>query len=278
MKRPYTYDFPARGGGAAPDDALLGLSYILYARQWVGGIRQWNHPGVLSPYWRLLHCTRGRCRAWSGPVRHELDRRTVLLIPPDVETDLEADGGIDMLYAHFLPVWPVGLGGVAGWNRPLRVEVTPVLRELTGMLVRAGGKAGSCDALWFRALLDLCFAEVLRPSAGTKSRAPDVRVTRMLAWLREHFAEACPNTEVGRAAGLGRDQAVRLCKAETGRTPQAHLREIRLTEATRLLAQSQQGIKEVASACGFANRFHFTRAFVHRYGIGPAAFRKQMGH
>jgi AraC-like DNA-binding protein len=276
MKRPYTYDFPAKGGGETHDETLLALSYIVYARQWVTNIADWNHPGVLSPYWRLLHCSRGRCRVRFGAAGYALNRHSVLLIPPEIETDLESDGAIDMLFAHFLPILPVGLVGVAAWNRPLRLNVTPVHRSLVELLAPAGRGSTACDLLVFRALLDVCFARILGPFAGAHARVPDVRVQRMLAWMREHFAGACPNVAVGRSAGLGPDQAVRLCKTETGRTPQAHLRDIRLTEATRLLTQSGLSVEHVADACGFANRFHLTRAFAVRYGIGPAAFRKRM--
>lgn len=278
MKKAYTYDFPAGPDWGGVFGALEGLSFILYSYRWSIRIRTWNHRGVLSPYWRLLHCTRGRACVAFGETVFNLDRKNILLIPADVETDLEGEGEIDMLYTHFLPLLPVDLEPVVVFDQPIELEATPAHRGLVDALTAPGRERGSADGdgLLFRALLDVCFAEILAPYVGERRQAPDARVVQMLTWMREHYAETLTNEQVARTAGLGKDQAMRLCRVVTGQTLQDHLRGIRLAEATRWLTGSDASIKQIAAACGFANRFHFTRVFTQRLGIGPAAFRRRM--
>ena len=48
----------------------------------------------------------------------------------------------------------------------------------------------------------------------------------------------------------------------------------RLSLAARKLLYGQASIDTIAQEHGFANRFHFTRAFTREIGITPAAYRK----
>jgi AraC family transcriptional regulator len=58
-----------------------------------------------------------------------------------------------------------------------------------------------------------------------------------------------------------------------GRTPHAYIIERRIDRARRQLAQSSLPIKEVASACGFADQAHMTRVFQAHLHTTPAALR-----
>ncbi len=53
------------------------------------------------------------------------------------------------------------------------------------------------------------------------------------------------------------------------------LKELRLAAAARRLLTSQERVVQVAEAVGFANAFHFSREFSHRYGVAPSAYRDQ---
>lgn len=280
MNKTYTYNFPEGPKMRGTSGALMGLAFILYDYQWSCRIQSWNFIGVLSPYWRLLHCTRGTCRVQSKNSVFEMDSTAVLLIPPDVISDFSSDVEIDMLYAHFLPVFPVSLESVVHFDTAIKMQTSPAHRGLTTLLTAPSRthRPMDCSALLFRALLDVCFADLLAPYVGETRRhpLPDPRMMKMLTWMREHYAEPLTNEQIAQAAGLEADHAMRVCRLTTGQTLHVHLRNVRLSQATRLLADGDASIKQIASECGFANRFHFTRAFVDRFGIGPATFRRQI--
>ena len=280
MNKAYTYNFPEGTKTRGTPGVLMGLAFILYDYQWSTRIPSWNFIGVLSPYWRLLHCTRGTCRVKSKNTVFKLDSTAVLLIPPDVIADFSSDVEIDMLYAHFLPVFPVSLESVVHFDTVINMRASSAHQGITKLLISPMRTLQplDCYALLFRALLDVCFAELLAPYVGEHRRhpQPDPRVMKMLLWMREHYAQPLTNEQIARAAGLEADHAMRVCRSTTGQTLHVHLRNIRLSQATRLLADDETSIKQIATACGFANRFHFTRAFVERFGIGPATFRRQI--
>lgn len=49
--------------------------------------------------------------------------------------------------------------------------------------------------------------------------------------------------------------------------------EARLAEAKRLLACSNQDIKEIAACCGWDDSHYFSRIFKRKTGIPPIAYR-----
>jgi AraC family transcriptional regulator len=71
-----------------------------------------------------------------------------------------------------------------------------------------------------------------------------------------------PNLEaLAAVAGVGLWSFARHFRESFGQTPHAYIIARRIDRARRLLAQGSVPIKEVASACGFADQAHMTRVF-----------------
>lgn len=80
-------------------------------------------------------------------------------------------------------------------------------------------------------------------------------------------------------ASIGRISEEHLCRAfknATGHAPMETLRLARLDRAAALLARSNYGIAEIARLSGFADPFHFSRAFKTAYGQSPRALRRAL--
>lgn len=67
------------------------------------------------------------------------------------------------------------------------------------------------------------------------------------------------------------------CRAQAGKSPQAVLEELRMTEAKRLLADSDAPIKQIATVLGYQDPAYFTRAFRRATGQSPRGFRGDKG-
>ncbi|MFI3170611.1 MAG: AraC family transcriptional regulator [Faecalibacterium sp.] len=69
-------------------------------------------------------------------------------------------------------------------------------------------------------------------------------------------------------------------RKEVGTSPQQFLISIRLSHATKLLAQStpddKLSISQIAYACGYDDPLYFSRAFKSHYGSSPKAFYLEM--
>lgn len=103
-------------------------------------------------------------------------------------------------------------------------------------------------------------------------------ILRSLAAVREAWDEAGDNPltldDLAKAAGVSREHLSRLYQRYTGMGPMAAIRTLRLARAAELLSHTNLGVAEVARAVGFANEFHFSRAFRALAGQSPTGFRR----
>jgi AraC-like DNA-binding protein len=106
------------------------------------------------------------------------------------------------------------------------------------------------------------------------SRPLDFRVKRAADYIRQHASDN-PNIEqIASAVGMSRSRLFDQFKACMGVSPQQYLDWVRLTIATRLLAEPRQTIGDVSHQLGFSAQSHFTRFFVQHLGLSPTEFRR----
>lgn len=74
-------------------------------------------------------------------------------------------------------------------------------------------------------------------------------------------------------AGCTENQLERRVKRVLGVSPMQHLLRVRVEAATRLLAETDMPIAEVATRCGFYDQPDFTRRFARLTNTTPAQFR-----
>ena len=75
--------------------------------------------------------------------------------------------------------------------------------------------------------------------------------------------------------GLSRSQLFRIFKAQTGRSPQQVLGDLRLSHAKRLLSGTELSLTETALSSGFASAARLGEVFRDALGITPTAYRKR---
>ena len=106
-----------------------------------------------------------------------------------------------------------------------------------------------------------------------KGRLSPAQVRRLTEYIDGRLHEQ-PNLEtLAAVAGVGVWTFTRHFRESFGRTPHAYIIERRINRARGLLTQSSLPIKEVASACGFADQAHMTRVFQTHLHTTPAALR-----
>jgi AraC-like DNA-binding protein len=92
--------------------------------------------------------------------------------------------------------------------------------------------------------------------------------------LEQGYARPQRLDDLAQLAGCSRAQLCRRFRAALGCSPIQYVLRLRLEAAREQLLTTGAGIAEIARACGFADRYHLTRAFAARYGCGPAACRR----
>jgi AraC family transcriptional regulator len=118
------------------------------------------------------------------------------------------------------------------------------------------------------------YASVTFREPSGKGRLSPAQVRRLTEYIDSRLHES-PNLEtLAEVAGLGVWSFTRHFRESFGRTPHAYVIERRIDRARRLLTQGCMPIKEVASACGFADQAHMTRVFQAHLHTTPAALRR----
>lgn len=136
-------------------------------------------------------------------------------------------------------------------------------------------EAGSDRLAADQALLEAYAYLIARHSSHASALAPvgreQRRVADMCAYLDANHAGSVGLVDVARVAGLGPHHALRVFRKTLGITPHAFLTDVRVRAAARLL---REGTKpgDAATACGFCDQSHLTRAFKARTGVTPGAF------
>ncbi|MBF3912439.1 helix-turn-helix domain-containing protein, partial [Burkholderia pseudomallei] len=93
----------------------------------------------------------------------------------------------------------------------------------------------------------------------------------------QHVGRALPLDELACKLDLSTRQLERLFKAQTGKSPQAFAKQVRLRTAAWLLTSSDRTVADIASSCGFADASHLGREFRKQFGAPPAAYREKGG-
>ncbi|MFF5085095.1 GlxA family transcriptional regulator [Actinoplanes sp. NPDC000266] len=109
-------------------------------------------------------------------------------------------------------------------------------------------------------------------SAQTARREPLRDVQRLII---EHPDADLSVTALASHANLSPRQFARAFVAETGTSPGRYVDRVRLETARRLLADTSDGVAEVAKAAGYGTPEAMRRAFLGALGVSPAEYRRR---
>ena len=102
-------------------------------------------------------------------------------------------------------------------------------------------------------------------------------VARVTEYIEAYLASAISLHDLAAVAGLSTWHFARQFRRATGKTPAAHVRDVRLARARDLLAQpasTHWSVGEVAAAVGYTAAAAFSTAFRRAYGISPRELRR----
>lgn len=114
------------------------------------------------------------------------------------------------------------------------------------------------------------------PFASLVRRQPhaDSVVRRAEEWRARHHGEPHAVAAVVGACGIPERSLKRRFKAATGTSLMAHVQNLRIEEAKRLLESDNQSAEEIAAIVGYDNPAFFRRLFKRATGLTPGAYRR----
>jgi len=158
----------------------------------------------------------------------------------------------------------------------------PVMQALVELLHRYFGSGRlapdqcGCKASFLQILYQL----IRRFEAVTILRADFVRhrqraerLARLFEFVRMNYAERISVAQAAQLTHLSQPQFMKLFRKVTGMTFVAYLTRVRLTQALRLLRETELSVAEIAASAGFSDQSYFDRRFRRAFGKTPREYR-----
>lgn len=101
----------------------------------------------------------------------------------------------------------------------------------------------------------------------------DQRVQIVRSAIEKDCRRAWTITALARLVNLSPSRLRHLFKSETGITPNQFVKEVRLSEAEKLLRTTFLRVKEIMNRVGFLDESHFAHEFKKTYGVSPSKYR-----
>lgn len=229
------------------------------------------------PFHVLEYVVSGRGDLQLDDRRYALGPGVVFAYAPTLRCRVQTDPGDPML-KYFLCFAGAAVGprlrrcGVPlGSARQLagHAEITSVLEDL----VREGQRSNSlapqiCAALFELLLLKIEDTATLAPHASEPAREAFLRCKALIDAEAERLGTL---EEIARAAGVEASSVCRWFRRYQGTSPYQYLLRRKMNIAAEHLVENGGLVKEAAQRVGFADPYHFSRAFKSVHGVAPRA-------
>ena len=199
--------------------------------------RDWNHRGIVSPYWRLHYNFAPGNSVISGGVVYPLHRGVAVLTPAGVRIDTQGPRVLLHTWIHFTPTRGYRLPQSAPWS----VRLTSPLRALLHGLAadfrapRPQAQVGRLHHLG-QALLHGVFAG-LEPA---HYRSVPADLAALLCRVEERPAEDLTVAALARMAGKSRSRFAPWFKAGVDESPAHYVQRLRIRLAAIRLGSARR--------------------------------------
>ncbi|OYD24952.1 GlxA family transcriptional regulator [Oceanimonas baumannii] len=172
-----------------------------------------------------------------------------------------------------------------------RVEISSRALEANSHILTSAGPSSALEMMLLlierlhgtdtvRAIREILSSDRLADSSETRLALAenDPALPRplrdLLRLMNSNIEEPLSIDELASYAGLSRRRMERLFQTHLQATPSRYYLELRITQARRLLLQSDTSIANIAVACGFVSSTHFSHCFKDFFGVSPSQARQ----
>lgn len=117
----------------------------------------------------------------------------------------------------------------------------------------------------------------LRMSYVIKEKKYSPRLVRMMTYIKEHLSEKIELAEIAEHVNVSRTYASAVFKEELGITISEFILRERMSEAERMLRETDLPVAEISGRLAFCSQSYFTKRFTEAKGVTPLEYRRQQG-
>jgi AraC-like DNA-binding protein len=237
----------------------------------LSGTATWTNRKLSAHYWRLYWNLNPNAAIHLRDKTVSLDPSTIALIPPFSAFDKSSKGPVDHFHIHFIAGPPFHTIRDTLFSFPITTDIRSACREVIQLLTTMDYRDP-----WIISRLSFIVFWALHkiPLEAVKKTPVDARIEKVFLLMEQNIHRPLSNDLLAHELNMNTNAFIRLFKKETSVSPHQFYIDKRIEKACVLLHSTTQSIEEIASATGFADRFHFSRVFAEIAGSGPSAYRK----
>lgn len=110
------------------------------------------------------------------------------------------------------------------------------------------------------------------PVKGTRN---EYRINKVCLYIQQHFTKPMDLEKVASCIHLSPSAFCKFMKRASGKTFSDYVNDVRITQACKLLVETDKPVSAVAYACGFETLTYFNRVFRNKKKVTPAGYRKK---
>ncbi|MEN8230819.1 MAG: helix-turn-helix transcriptional regulator [Bacteroidota bacterium] len=275
------------------------LPRLLCCRYW--WMAEWKSQQMSFPYWRFYWNRSGR--AWivyNKTIYLEPDK--MILIPPNtpfasdidgvsddrdqlyslkggrvesrkMEQEMIESGSVLHMFIHFTLGYPFDTISPDIFVFDMNKDQKKLIRSLTDQLIEGRVMFEQAGSLELYSLLFSLLHQI--PGDAWRNRILDSRVINGIRHMEKNIRQIeISNKMLAEKGGMSVNAYARLFKEQTGYPPRKYLLRMRIEKACNQLHHSDLTIDQIASACGFSDRYYFTRIFSRTMHVSPGMYRR----
>ena len=114
-------------------------------------------------------------------------------------------------------------------------------------------------------------------SASLSTQASELKAIHELqVWIAENLPNNLSVQKLADRTAMSVRNFERVFTRELGKTPSHYVSQMRAEAARRQMERTDQGLKQIAAACGFGSTDSMRRAFLRSVGTTPHKYRRQL--
>ncbi|MBS2213664.1 helix-turn-helix transcriptional regulator [Carboxylicivirga mesophila] len=177
------------------------------------------------------------------------------------------------LFIHFNLGMPYDNAIPGVYALPINKELDAMLAGIKKHLNYEHAKFSFYSTLAINTIINHLLSSL--PEESWQNTSADYRIIDVIKHIENNLTNDLSNPQLARIASMATNAFTRLFTREAGISPQKYVKKKRIDKACILLHHSTLSIEEIATTCGFADRYHFTRIFNQLTGYSPAKYKKE---
>lgn len=268
------------------------------SRYWM--LSEWECESMSYPFWRMYHSrTGGGFILYEGETL-EIAINELVIIPPNTafssflhnqtigandriagekiinETMIaqyHEKKFVDQLFVHFNLGFPFDNACKGIYRVKLSSEWLQTTMHIEGRIIEMPNEISFDLALGINALLGYCLFSLSAQLWSTQ--IIDARIEQLLVYIDQNLAEKLSNEHLSGKVKMAQNSFARLFRNEMKCSVQTYIQQKRIEKSIMLMHHRKGELEDIALACGFYDRFHFSKIFKKIIGQSPALYKRK---